>query len=245
MTGSRGFLGTLVTAFALLASPLSAPADFAINIVGPGAYIGAGITVLDNSLADLNPAVNQIAILAGAGGLPLIPGFTLSLNSALTNTPGGAPSSLVQMHSTLSSLFDVGGTVQVTASATGFTFPSNGTATSLHSAVAGTLVGDGSVSAQQWVDLTNILFGLGAITPGLQGPFTTAAFSNTASAGFTMLAGPFGYSITDRLNLTLGPNASTSDDLQSTVVPEPITMFLGGTGLLVLGYAARRRLFGR
>jgi len=30
----------------------------------------------------------------------------------------------------------------------------------------------------------------------------------------------------------------------STVVPEPVTMFLGGTGLLLLGYAARRRLFG-
>ena len=28
-------------------------------------------------------------------------------------------------------------------------------------------------------------------------------------------------------------------------VPEPVTMFLGGTGLILLGYAARRRLFGR
>ena len=31
----------------------------------------------------------------------------------------------------------------------------------------------------------------------------------------------------------------------ATPVPEPITMFLGGTGLLALGYAARKRLFGR
>jgi hypothetical protein len=30
-----------------------------------------------------------------------------------------------------------------------------------------------------------------------------------------------------------------------TVVPEPVTMFLGGTGLLLLAYAARRRLFVR
>jgi hypothetical protein len=30
----------------------------------------------------------------------------------------------------------------------------------------------------------------------------------------------------------------------ATPVPEPITMFLGGTGLLALGYAARKRLFG-
>jgi hypothetical protein len=38
------------------------------------------------------------------------------------------------------------------------------------------------------------------------------------------------------------PNAGTSGDC--TPVPEPITMFLGGTGLLTLGYAARKRLFG-
>jgi hypothetical protein len=30
----------------------------------------------------------------------------------------------------------------------------------------------------------------------------------------------------------------------ATPVPEPLTMFLGGTGLLALGYAARKRLFG-
>jgi hypothetical protein len=29
-----------------------------------------------------------------------------------------------------------------------------------------------------------------------------------------------------------------------TPVPEPVTMFLGGTGLLVMGYVARKRLFG-
>jgi PEP-CTERM motif len=32
--------------------------------------------------------------------------------------------------------------------------------------------------------------------------------------------------------------------LSPTPVPEPITMFLSGTGLLLLGYAARKRLFG-
>jgi len=31
--------------------------------------------------------------------------------------------------------------------------------------------------------------------------------------------------------------------LSPTPVPEPVTMFLGGTGLLILGYVARRRLF--
>jgi len=31
--------------------------------------------------------------------------------------------------------------------------------------------------------------------------------------------------------------------LSPTPVPEPVTMFLGGTGLLILGYVARKRLF--
>jgi hypothetical protein len=41
-------------------------------------------------------------------------------------------------------------------------------------------------------------------------------------------------------NSTCTPGTSVPD----TPVPEPITMFLGGTGLLILGYAARKRLFG-
>jgi hypothetical protein len=36
---------------------------------------------------------------------------------------------------------------------------------------------------------------------------------------------------------------TTQSDLEP--VPEPITMFLGGTGLISLAYAGRRRLFGR
>jgi hypothetical protein len=36
---------------------------------------------------------------------------------------------------------------------------------------------------------------------------------------------------------------SPSSDSGCTPVPEPMTMFLGGTGLLVMGYVARKRLF--
>ena len=38
---------------------------------------------------------------------------------------------------------------------------------------------------------------------------------------------------------------SGADITAPTPVPEPVTMFLGGTGLLFLAYGARRRLFGR
>jgi len=41
-----------------------------------------------------------------------------------------------------------------------------------------------------------------------------------------------------------GSTPGSHDDTNCAAVPEPITMFLGGTGLLALGYAARKRLFG-
>jgi len=41
-----------------------------------------------------------------------------------------------------------------------------------------------------------------------------------------------------------GTNAGSSSNGNCTPIPEPITMFLGGTGLLILGYVARKRLFG-
>jgi hypothetical protein len=45
-----------------------------------------------------------------------------------------------------------------------------------------------------------------------------------------------------------GTNIDTSSNANctaSTVVPEPLTVFLGGTGLLAMGYLGRKRLFPR
>ncbi len=55
------------------------------------------------------------------------------------------------------------------------------------------------------------------------------------------------------LHVQYGDNCSGSVDgsavpasnVTCTPAPEPITMFLGGTGLLALGYAGRKRLFSR
>jgi hypothetical protein len=45
------------------------------------------------------------------------------------------------------------------------------------------------------------------------------------------------------LALVGGPAPAPANSIVSTAVPEPITMFLGGIGLMTLGYGARRRLF--
>ena len=260
-SGGRGSLVAVVTALALLAAPLPALALFAVNIQGPGAYTGAGITVFDNATGvldptsgDLDPAPNQIALLAGVSpGLPPITGFNFSSNSALSTSPGDPGPSLLSLTWLVQANSADPNTIQITASSTGYTLPPTGTASSLISAVSFTFAGatSGFITAQQWVDLSNGHFAtagplpVGLVTPGAQGPYpiSPSAFSNTASVGFTS-ATP--YSITDRVNLSLGGVGATSGGtLSSTVAPEPVTMFLGGTGLLMLTYAARRRLFGR
>jgi hypothetical protein len=233
-----------VTGLALLLTPLPALAvfDFAINIQGPGAYaVPGGITIIDNAPEDQNSNTGQMQLTTGSNGLPAIPGFGLSFEIAQSNSPGAPPFALLDVVWGLNSLGGTGGTIQVTTSADNYGFPPVGGSSILTSTVSGN-AGSGSVTAQQWVDLANGLFVLGAVTPGVQ-VASIGGFSNTASsAGFT----PTGfYSITDRLNLTLGPNDVMGGDLTSTVVPEPVTMFLGGTGLLMLTCAARRRLFGR
>jgi PEP-CTERM motif-containing protein len=235
----RGSLVAVVAGLVLLAAPFPALADFAVRIQGPD---GFDQTVSDNGPRDtfVDPLANPHAI----GTSSLIEGSILSINAAITNTPGGPPSSFLSLNWFLSSsLVAPTGPVTVTASATGYTFPLSGVSSVLRSDVGGILGGTASVTAQQWVDLGDGLFAVVGPTPGAQGPFSTPpTFSDTKYIGF--ISATF-YSITDKVILTLGPSSLTSGTLTSTVVPEPITMFLGGTGVLMLGYAARRRLFGR
>jgi hypothetical protein len=251
-SGGRGSLVAVATALALLAAPLPALALFAVNIQAPGgpaAYTGSGITVFDNASGDLAPASNQILLMAGLSpGLPGITGFSFSVGGALSTSPGGLAPPLLSLNWFVQADSAGPNAIQITTSSTGYTLPPTGTASALTSAVSGTFAGatSGSVTAQQWVDLGDNLFATVGplVTPGPQGPFPSPTpFSNTASVGFTS-ATP--YSMTDRVNLSLGGVGATSAGaLSSTVVPEPVTMFLGGTGLLMLTYAARKRLFGR
>jgi hypothetical protein len=171
---------------------------------------------------------------------PVIPGFLFSVDTAASNSPGGPLSSKLSLGWVLGGTSPGGGSIVVTASATDFDFPPSGANSTLISSVGGN-ASEGSVTAQQWVDLANGLFFLGTVTPDAQGPFTTDPFSSIQSATFTS---PAKYSITDQLSLSVNAGASINGGLESTVVPEPVTMFLGGTGLLMLTYAARRRLFG-
>jgi hypothetical protein len=237
-------LGVALCLGALLgfAPPAQAVPSYAINIQGPGAYAGPGVTCHDNDPCDLNTSLNVISILAGAGGMPAMPEFALSLTSSNTNTPGGPGFSL--LHTNWHLAATTGGSVTVSASATGFTFPPPAGWAIFNSSISSTHAA-ASLSAQQWVDLTNTLFGIGAITPGPHGPFSgTGSFAEDLALHYE---GSVPYSITQQIFASVNPGGTLSGGFQAMIVPEPGTLFLLGFGLLALGgvFMRRRRSIAR
>ncbi len=197
----------------------------------------------DGAACDLNPSLNAVTIVSGAGGVPAIPGYSLQVTTTFSNNPGTSNFNILDVTWSLNASGG-GGPLTILVSQNGFNVGPVGPGAQLESVCGGDVTaGTGSsVICQEWVNLSNTLFGLGPVTPGVQGPFS-APFTNTAlSAPYT---GVVPYAITDRLIFSLGAGATSTGDLRSTTpvnkIPEPATLLLIGAALAGAGFARRRK----
>jgi len=233
-----------------LACAAPAQAAFAIKVdlgVGPisisttgGPVVQASpvFVVNDGDPADLNPTANAITTIITSAG------FTSTVNTAITNTPGTAASGgLLDLQYTISSVGGgTGGTATITASATGFTQPPQGAnPLTLMSQIGGTGTGTFNLTAAQWADTANGLFTTSGPNSVSHGPFVSSPYSDSKSKSFNRAATP--YSLADQLVVTLGANSLVTGDFQSTVTgaPAPAGLFLALAGLPVLGFGYLRR----
>jgi PEP-CTERM motif len=127
---------------------------------------------------------------------------------------------------------------------------------SLVSGPSGSVLVDGGVNASG-CNTGGGGFVCDGFTPILMPDGLVTLIMNETIATGTLLTGNLAAQIkaeycdvgTGRGTTGLGCPSGQNGEIQTinitlTPVPEPITMFLGGTGLLLLGYAARKRLFG-
>jgi len=220
------------------AGPLTIGLDLATTASGvaPTLFVCA-----DGSPCDLSPDPNEVTIIFGVGGTPAIPGYSGQLTTSFSNNPGTGTFNILDVTWSLSALNNAGGPLVIEVSQTGFNVGPVGPGAILESVCGGDVTPGSSATCQEWVNLSNTLWGLGPVTPGAQGPFG-APFSNTAfSAPYV---GVVPYSITDRLIFNLAGNGTSTGDLRSITpvkIPEPATLLLIGAALAGAGFARRRK----
>jgi len=233
------FAGTVavLAGLILLTIPMSVLAlDINIFKAGDATYGGAGLTIVDNAVGfDINPSIGAMTIQAGLLSMPAIPGFKLSIDTVTSNSPGGPLTSFLSLQWNLQSTGTAGGSINITATDSGYTFPPDGTGATLSSALQGNIfTGGGKVSGQQFVILANGT----TVTPGLQGPFDPIGFNSTLYVPFST-ANP--YSMQEVLNLTIKAGSGTSGSFlsETTAVPEPGILIL--LGISMVGVVGLRR----
>ncbi len=232
----------ILTGVVVLVAPTAALAVYEITVSGAVPTF----TCVNGAGCDTNPAANAITIALGENGVPIPAG--IMGGTYVTFTLTGPTMSTLDVTFSLQSggmAGNIGNPLIVTASNTGYTTPASGQATLFDQINGNFTLGSSATSTvteQKWVT-ANVNFTDGPVVGtscGLLGPFHPAAggFSGSCSTSFN-LTSPYG--LVDRLSLQIGPNAGLSGDSFISVVPEPASLLLLGSGIIGLCLVLRRR----
>ena len=102
---------------------------------------------------------------------------------------------------------------------------------------------DGSVVGRAWGGTSNTALQFsGANLISALGPFTTPAFSGSATGSFNAVANPYSLTIGTQISRTAGGTSTGDLNLQVSAIPEPSTWALMLMGPALIGFVARRRL---
>ncbi len=229
----------ILTGAVVLVTPTAALAVYEITLSGDVPTF----TCVNGAACDTNPAANAITIALGANGAPIPPG--IMGGTYVTFTLAGPTMSTLDVTFSLQSggmAGNLGNPLIVTASNTGYSVPPSGQAT-LFDQINGnfTIGATGVVTEQKWAT-ANVNFTDGPVTGVSCGALTFSpppiGFAGSCSTSFA-LTSPYG--LVDRLSLQIGPNAGLSGDSFISVVPEPASLLLLGSGILGLCLVLRRR----
>lgn len=231
-----------MAAIVLAALPPLAHAGLEINY-----SIDGGTTVTCGPVGGVNPAV----LCPNIDGTTTPP-LTITFLGASSNSPGGATAKETSATVDLENVDLINShTIVINVISTGFLSPQAPPAITLLSHVGGSVpVGssDNLLSMISCVDTTNsqtagcpASFNAPTISPSITG---TGSFNGDSKTDIASLASP--YALDEQISLTLGAGASLNFSASSTLVqtPEPMSIVLLGSFVLLSSRFVRRRLKG-